>query len=53
MMKFVENISYNSENQEKLSGDVIRTLEESSVELNNIMKSLNTNITNINDLKNV
>lgn len=53
MMKFVENISFNSENQEKLSADVIRTLEESSIELNNIMKSLNTNITNINDLKNV
>lgn len=53
MLKFIENISFNSENQEKLSADVIKTLEESSIELNNIMKSLNTNITNINDLKNV
>lgn len=53
MMKFVENISFNSESQEKLSLEVIGTLEESSAELNNIMKSLNANITNINDLKNV
>ena len=53
MMKFIENISFNSENQEKLSSEVIRTLEESSTELNNIMKSLNTNMTNINDLRNV
>ena len=53
MMKFVENISFNSENQEKLSSEVIGALEESSLELNNIMKSLNMSITNINDLKNV
>ena len=46
-------LALNSESQEKLSLEVIGTLEESSAELNNIMKSLNANITNINDLKNV
>lgn len=53
LMKFIENVSLSTENQEKLSSDVIREIKESVNDLSDVVKTFNSNIENINDLKNV
>lgn len=53
MMKFIENVTFNSENQEKISNEIINELKDNAAELTDIMKSINSSIDNINDLKNV
>lgn len=53
MMKFIENVSFNSENQEKLSAEIIKDLKENTRDLTETLNSINQNIENINDLKNL
>lgn len=50
LMKFVENVSFSSENQEKLSSDVVKEIKENVNDLSDIVKTFNSNIENINDL---
>lgn len=52
LMKFIESVSFNSENQEKLSSVIITELKENAGDLSDILASINTNIENINTLKN-
>lgn len=52
LMKFIESVSFNSENQEKLSSEIITALKENAADLSDILASINTNIENINTLKN-
>lgn len=52
LMKFIESVSFNSENQEKLSSEIITELKENAGDLSDILASINTNIENINTLKN-
>ncbi len=51
-LKFIENISLNSENQEKLSSEIVKTLKENAEELSDVNHLLNKNIETINNLKN-
>lgn len=51
-LKFIENISLNSENQEKLSSEIVKTLKENAEELSDVNLLLNKNIETINNLKN-
>lgn len=53
MMKFIENVSYSAENQEKLSGEIIISIKENAADLAEIIGTFNQNIDNLNDLKNV
>lgn len=53
LMKFIENVSFNSENQEKLSGEIVKDLKENVSDLSDILKTFNYNIENINNLKNI
>lgn len=53
LMKFIENVSFNSENQEKLSSEVVRDIKENVNDLSEILKTFNNNIENINELKNI
>ena len=53
MMKFTENTTYNIENQEKLADETVKDLRNNSIELGNILRLINTNIENINGLKNI
>lgn len=53
LLKFAENISYNAENQEKLADETVKDLRNNSIELGNILRLINTNIENINSLKNI
>lgn len=51
MTKFIENVSFNSENQEKVSVEVIKTLKENTEDLSEIIDGINKNIEDINSLK--
>ncbi len=51
-LKFIENISLNSENQEKISSEIVKTLKENAEELSDVNHLLNKNIETINSLKN-
>lgn len=51
-LKFIENISLSSENQEKLSSEIVKTLKENAEELSDVNHLLNKNIETINNLKN-
>ena len=53
LMKFIENVSFNSENQEKMSGDIVKDIKENVSELSEVLDSFNRNIENINELKNI
>lgn len=53
LMKFIESVSFNSENQEKLSAEVINSLKENTSDMAEILDIINANIENINNLKNV
>ena len=53
MMKFIENVSFNCENQEKISVEVVKNLKENAEDLSDILNNINKNIENINDLKNL
>ena len=53
MMKFIENVSFNCENQEKISVEVVKNLKENAEDLSDILNNINRNIENINDLKNL
>lgn len=53
LMKFIENVSFNSENQEKLSGDIVKDIKESVSDLSDMLNTFNKNIENINELKNI
>ena len=52
LMKFIENVSFNSENQEKLSAEIVKNLHSVTSDLSQIQSSMNQNIENINELKN-
>ncbi len=52
LMKFIENVSFNSENQEKLSAEIVKNLHSVTSDLSQIQSSMNQNIDNINELKN-
>lgn len=52
LMKFIENVSFNSENQEKLSAEIVKSLHSVTSDLSQIQSSMNQNIDNINELKN-
>ena len=52
LMKFIENVSHNSESQEKISMEIIQNIKNNSQELNEIIQAFNLNIENINNLKN-
>ncbi len=52
LMKFIENVSFNSENQEKLSAEIVKNLHSVTSDLSQIQSSINQNIANINELKN-
>ena len=53
LMKFIENVSFNSENQEKISTEVIKNIKESSTDIAEVIDTINSNIENIKNLKNV
>ena len=53
LMKFIESVSFNSESQEKLSSEVIKSIKENAADLNELLKLVNSNIEKINNLKNV
>ena len=53
LMKFIENVSFNSENQEKLSGDIVKDIKENVNDLSDVLNTFNDNIDNINELKNI
>lgn len=53
LMKFIESVSFNSENQEKLSSEVIKLIKENAADLNGLLNLVNSNIEQINNLKNV
>ena len=53
MIKFVENVAANSENQEKLSSEAAKSLNSATIELGQIQSNINANIDNINELKNI
>ncbi len=53
LMKFIESVSFNCENQEKLSAEVLGSLKENTSDMAEILNIINTNIENINNLKNV
>ncbi len=53
LMKFIENVSFNSENQEKLSGDIVKDIKENANDLSEMLASFNKNIESINELKNI
>lgn len=53
LMKFIENVSFNSENQEKLSGDIVKDIKENVNNLSEMLTTFNDNIDNINELKNI
>ena len=53
LMKFIESVSFNSENQEKLSSEIIKTIKENTADLSEVLNLVNSNIENINNLKNV
>ena len=52
LMKFIENVSFNSESQEKLSAEIVKNLHSVTSDLSQIQSSINQNIANINELKN-
>lgn len=53
LMKFIENVSFNSESQEKLSGDIVKDIKENVNNLSDVLNTFNDNIDNINELKNI
>ena len=53
LMKFIENVSFNSESQEKLSGDIDKDIKENVNNLSDVLNTFNDNIDNINELKNI
>lgn len=52
LMKFIENVSFNSENQEKISTEIVKSLRENLNDLSDMSDIINTNIEAINSLKN-
>lgn len=52
MMKFIENVSFNAENEEKLSGDIVKSIKETLNDLSEMADVINSNIDVINSLKN-
>ena len=53
LMKFIENVSFNSESQEKLSGNIVKDIKENVNNLSDVLNTFNDNIDNINELKNI
>lgn len=53
LMKFIESVSFNSENQEKLSSEIVTELKESMLDLKDLMNTVDSSIDNLNSLKNV
>ncbi len=51
LMKFIENVSFNSESQEKLSSEIVKSLHAVASDLTQMQNSINNNIDNINELK--
>ena len=51
MTKFIENVSFNCENQEKMSVEAVKILKENTEDLSEIISDINKNIENKNDLK--
>ena len=52
LMKFIENVAFNSENQEKLSSDIAKSLRENLNDLSDMLSVIDNNIEVINNLKN-
>lgn len=53
LMQFIENVSFTTENQEKLSDEVVKNINAITNELTEVKNSINTNIENINNLKEI
>lgn len=53
LMKFIESVSFNSENQEKLSSEIVTELKESVLDLKEVLNTVDSSIDNLNSLKNV
>lgn len=53
LMKFIENVSFTTENQEKLTEDLAKSLKDNAYDIKEIIGIINTNIESINNLKNV
>lgn len=51
LMKFVENVSFSLENQEKLSAETVKSLSNAVVDISQMQTTLNASIDNINELK--
>ncbi len=50
LMKFIESVSFNSENQEKISSEIIKTVKESAADMDELLNTVNSNIDNIKNL---
>jgi len=50
-MKFIEDVPYTLENQEKLSEEIISSLNKNVSEVKDVLNVVSTNIENINNLK--
>jgi len=51
LMKFIEDVPYTLENQEKLSEEIISSLNKNVSEVKDVLNVVSTNIENINNLK--
>ena len=51
LMEFIENVSFTTESQEKLSDEIVKSLKNNVDELNEVLTVVNNNIENINNLK--
>ena len=53
LMKYIENVSVNLDNQEKFSDEVIKSIKENTCDLKDMLNLVNTNIESIGNLKNI
>ena len=53
LMNYTESMASNSEDQEKISSEIINNFKENTENLKTILELVDTNIENINNLKNV
>ena len=52
LMKYIENVSLNLDNQEKFSDELIKNLKENTYDLKDMLNLVNANIESIGNLKN-
>ena len=53
LMKYIENVSLNLDNQEKFSDELIKNLKENTYDLKDMLNLVNANIESIGNLKNI